>query len=449
VTLTRMGTSRELARDAEILDTDVLDVPAGAYVTLRWPDGVITHLLPGTRLKVVPPPPDASGVRSRTLELQEGSVESSVPKQQAPRSYQIRTRVGAAAVRGTQFGVRLLPRSVMVTDVTEGEVALAGEGYRPVQLSAGTGARADLSRRQPSATPLLPAPALDDPLVLTPESELRGGAIANAHAYEFEVATDAEPPATLLRTAGASPVFPLPRLNDGTYRVTLRAVDAQGIPGQPRARKLTVVSLPSPFLSEPANDGLVAQDLPSRLLCSEVPNATGYEFEIRRLDAQQEPQRLQATGACEVAIPTLPIGRYEWRALSARSIAPGRTLRGAWSAPARFAVAARPPAPAVKVAGGQAMRLMWEGVPDATYMVQLARDLEFRSIIQEKKVDAPEVTLQVPTGEAYSVRIRTLSSSGLASDFSQPRIVRGPAWLGTTDGAPVRDSVGTPLAPTR
>jgi hypothetical protein len=449
VMVTRLGATQELARDAEIRDTDVVDVPPGGYVTLRWPDGVITHLLPGTRLRVVPPAPDARGPQGRTLELQGGGVESTVPRQQGPRNYQIRTRVGTAAVRGTQFGVRLSPQGEMVTDVTDGDVRLEGQGWRPVELPAGTGARVDRSRRQPVAAPMLAAPALDDPLVLTPESEVRGAAVDQAQAYELELATDAEPPATLRRAAGAAPVFALPALAEGTYRLTLRAVDAQGIPGRPAARKLTVVSLPSPFLSEPGNDSLLAHDLPARLSCSDVPNATGYEFEIRRLDAAQEPLRLQAAGSCAVPLPALAVGRYEWRALATRAIAPGRILRGAWSVPARFSVTQRPAAPTLRVSGGQSLRLMWEGVPDATYIVQLARDSEFRSILQERRVDAPEVTLQVPVGEAYYVRTRTLSGSGMASDFSQPRIVRGPHSLSTSDGAPVRDAAGTPLAPVR
>ncbi|HVE54169.1 MAG TPA: FecR domain-containing protein [Ramlibacter sp.] len=449
VTLTRFGRMQDLASDAEIRDTDVLDVSPGAYVTLRWADGVITHLLPGTKLRVVPPPPDANGSRARTLELQGGSVDSTVPRRLAPGSYQIRTRVGAAAVRGTEFGVRLLDAGTMITDVTAGEVVLAGEGYRPVGIPAGKGARADRSGRQPTATTMLPPPALDDPLVLTPGSEVRGSAVAGAQGYEFELATDAEPPATLLRAPVAAPAMALPPLTDGTYRLALRAVDAQGIPGQPVERKLAVISLPSPFLSEPANDSVLAQDLPARLTCSEVPNATGYQVEIRRVDAPEELRRLEAGGSCAVSLPALPIGRYEWRAFATRTIAPGRLLRSVPSAPARFAIAARPPAPSLKVSGGQSLRLMWEGVPDATYVVQLARDLEFRSLVRETRAEAPEVTLQVPTGEAYYVRIRTVSASGMASDFSQPRILRGPHSLATGDGEPVRDSTGTPLAPQR
>jgi hypothetical protein len=384
---------------------------------------------------------------SRALELTGGTVESQVPRQEPPSRYQIRTRFGAAGVRGTQFGVRVQPAAGMVTEVTEGQVELAGAGFRPLQLPAGTGALADGSRRAPQARTMLPAPALEDEILLTPESTLQAAAVPGAAGYELQVATGSAPPLPILQRAADAPSFALQPLRDGSYQVQLRAVDALGIPGRIAQRPMTLITLASPFLSEPAMDAVLPEGLPGRLLCSDVPNANRYEFELRPVDPVREPVRLTATAGCDVVLPALPAGRYEWRASAARELPGGRVLRGAASAPGRFSIVARPPVPAVRVGGGQGLLLMWDGAPDARYVVQVARDLAFTQIVSETMTDAPQASLDVPGGQSYFVRIRALSGAGLSSDFSPPRIIRGPLRLGTSDGGPVRASDGSVVEP--
>jgi hypothetical protein len=443
---TRWGKTRDLAKGDELREIDSVDVDPNSYVTLRWPEGVVTHLLPGSSLKLVLPPKGADP-RPRAMELQKGTVESGVPPGVSGRSYQIRTRLGTAAVRGTQFGVRLLEQGTMVTEVSEGVVQLAGEGWQPVDVPQGTGAVADGSRRQPQAVPMLKAPYVEDSPTQVPEYDYPADPVEGAAAYEFEIAPAADPGAIIRRVTGASPAFVLRPIRDGAYRTTIRAVDAQGIPGLVTTRTLTIMSLPAPFLSEPENNAKVPQDLPTRMVCAEVPNVSIYEIVITRADGTGEQRRLTATGNCEVRLPQLATGEYQWRAFALRLLPNGKVLRSAPSAAAKFTVMVRPPTPTLQVGGGQGLNIMWEGVPDASYMVQLARDEEFKQLVSETKVDLPEVSLQVPTGGSYFVRIRTLSGSGMSSDFTPPRIIRGPAWLGSSDGQPVRDSSGTPLGP--
>lgn len=448
---TRMGNARELAKGDELRETDTVDVEAGSYVTLRWPEGIVTHLLPGASLRLLPPPPPKRGKekdprpRPRVIELQQGTVESAVPAGTEGRSYQIRTRLGTAAVRGTQFGVRLPSGGAMVTEVTEGTVQLAGSGFQPVDLPPGTGAVADGSQRQPQAVPMLKAPALEEDPAVTPESGFEAGAVEGAAKYEFEIAPAADPLA-IRRVEGATPVFALRPIRDGSYRTRIRAVDAQGIPGLVTARTLTVMSLAAPFLNEPENDAVLGQDVETRMLCTDIPGATHYEIDIRRPGAKEEAVKLMVAGSCDTRMPMLLVGKYEWRAYTLRQLPNGKMLRSGPSAAGRFSIVVRPPTPALKVGGGQGLSLRWEGSPDASYIVQLASDEEFKQVISETKVDLPEVTLDVPTGGAYFVRIRTLSGS-VASDFTPPRIVRGPAFVGSSDGQPVRDSFGTPLGP--
>lgn len=434
--LVRLGLPRELAKDMEVRETDVVEVRPGGYVTLKWPDGVVTHLLPASKLRL-------SGARS--LELLNGAAESSVPRENPPRNYRIRTRWGVAGVRGTQFGVRLLPSGSMATDVTEGAVELAGSTFKPVQLAAGTGAVAGGPQRQPQASPLLAAPALQERFVLTPEAGLRAGAVSGAAAYELVIGTDAQPPVPLSRAESATPVFTLPPLPDGNYSVTVRAVDAQGIPGQPAARPLQVLALASPLLSEPPIDAVLPEGSPARLLCSEVPRAGLYEFQVS--SGGRPSPRPPASARCETLLPALPAGTYEWTANAAIELPGGGVLRGATSQTGRFSVVARPAAPTVRLAGGQDLRLMWDGAPDARYIVQVARDLAFTSLVSETMVEVPQASLSVPAGQAFYVRIKTLSGAGIASDFSPPRIVRGPQRLGTSDGGPVHASDGTPVEP--
>ncbi len=448
VQLIRLGAARDLTRDTELLETDIVDVPAGGYVTLRWPEGIITHLLPGARLRVTRTAAQAAaGFPPRLLELQGGTVENQVPKEPG-RNFQIRTRYGAAAVRGTQFGVRLAAQGAMVTEVTEGTVELAGEGWQPVTLPAGTGAVADASKRQPQAVPMLPAMALDEPIYLTPGTPLAAPPVPGAASYEVELGAAGAPPQPGGRSTVAAPPFALAKLPDGNYQLTVRAVDGQGIPGLRTQRTLTLITLVPPFHSEPANDALVAAGLPSRLLCTEVPNATQYEIAVWRVDAPQEVRRFTSRDACAAQLPGLPAGGYQWQATSLRDLPQGRVLRSVPSQPGRFTVVNRPPAPTVRegtVPNG--IRLAWEGEAGERYVVQAATDLAFTTLVSEQKLDAPQVVLSVPTGLTWYVRIQTIAANGFASDFSAPRILRGPPWLGAGDGAVVRDSSGAAIGP--
>ncbi len=457
---TRLGQKRTLAQGDELRESDMVDVQPQAYVTLRWPEGIVTHLLPGTAMKILPPPgasvqarntkaaDTSQAPRARLMQLQTGIIESRVPPGVAGTNYQVRTRLGTAAVRGTQFGVRLPASSAMVTEVSEGSVQLAGSGYEPLAVPAGTGAVADGSARQPQAVAMLAAPGVDATPVLTPESNFEAAAVAGAANYEFEIAPAAQPDAVLRRASNAAPSFALPRVADGSYRTTIRAVDAQGIPGRPAVSALTVITLASPFISEPRNDAVLGQGLPTRLVCSEVPNATRYEIVIRDAAAPSEPVRVDAGTSCQAALPRLPLGRYEWRATSLRDLPGGKVLRSVPSPASRFTIAARPPAPSPSERQeGSGVRLRWEAVTGANYVVQVARDADFKSLVSENKVAEPETLLRLPTGAAFFVRIRTIDAAGLPSDFSPARIVRGPAWLGSSDGAAVRDSSGAPLVP--
>ena len=447
--LTRLGSARLLAKDMEVLETDLLTVEEGGYVTLKWPEGVITHLLPGSSIRLARSTAGAGeGGPSRAIHLLRGTVESQVPKRDSGKNYMIRTRWGVAGVRGTQFGVRLTQSGAMVTEVVEGAVELAGADYRAVQLPAGTGAVVDQAHRQPKASPMLPAPAMAEERVLASDSEFRSAPVPGAVAYEFQLSAAAAPDIPLLRTRSSAPALGLGQVKDGRYRVTVRAVADDGIPGLPGAGTLEVLSLASPFLSEPVSGVVLPADAGVRLLCSDVPNASRYEFQVRASDRQgQEVHRAASDAGCAVELPVLATGNYEWTVNAARMLPGGHLLRGVSSQAGRFSIVPRPAAPATRVDAGNGLRLMWDGVPDATYLVQVARDLEFGSLVWEGTVDVPQAAIDVPAGRAYFVRIKTLGGSGVASGFSQPRIVRGPLRLSTSEGGPVRASDGTVVEP--
>ncbi|HVZ43996.1 MAG TPA: FecR domain-containing protein [Ramlibacter sp.] len=422
-TFTRNGQTRPLAPGVQLQEKDAVDVQAASYVTLRWPEGIVTHLLPGSSLRLVRPE-GVGTLQSRMLELKAGTAESQVPPGQGQR-FQIRTRLGTAAVRGTGFGVRLA--GTMVTDVTEGTVRLGGSGFQPVELPAGSGAVADASGSQPRAVPLLPAPQIEVDPIVTIDGAVRAQPVPGAVKYEFELAPAAQPDATLRRMTTESPVFPLQPLQEGGWRVRVRAIDAQGLPGLPAVRVISAVDFPPPVPGTPADGASVAQDLPGRFVCSEVAGATRYEIEIQSLDAQRDPVRLTAAPYCEGALPQLPPGRYGWRAFAVRELPGGGLLRTQPGPASRFAVVPRPSTPAPQPLPGNAVQrtISWQAVPGARYVVQVALDAGFNRVVSESTVDAPEAAVAVPPGSTFYVRIRTLSSTGVASEFSAPIVLRG------------------------
>jgi hypothetical protein len=126
---------------------DTIDVPANAKLKLRMNDGSIVSVAAGSQMTIAAYTIDADGKRhDAELSLAEGLLRTVVSSVDRPSTFEVKTAVGAAGARSTDWFVELQPGQ-MVVGVVTGAVVLksAGTGAE-VTIPAGSGANAAIGQ---------------------------------------------------------------------------------------------------------------------------------------------------------------------------------------------------------------------------------------------------------------------------------------------------------------
>ena len=122
---------------------DTVDVPDGAKLKLRMIDGSVLSAASGTRVTIesyVAEPRDAK------LALASGLLRAVVAKAGQPSRFEVDTATGVAAVRSTDWFIRVQPEATQV-GVLDGKVTLASAAtHRAVDIPARWGARVEAGR---------------------------------------------------------------------------------------------------------------------------------------------------------------------------------------------------------------------------------------------------------------------------------------------------------------
>lgn len=171
----------------------------------------------------------------RVLALEAGRSESQVtPSRDRSTSFEIRTPVSVAAVRGTDFRVAYSEDQAAATaEVLKGAVGVDGKDGG-IGLEAGYGARSDVhSTGKPVA--LLPPPE-----ILSPVGHRRDGTLVfnfqkteEAFAYRLVVASDADFRDLRSEATTKTAQAIVPPLPNGTYYIRATAIDVHGLEGLP------------------------------------------------------------------------------------------------------------------------------------------------------------------------------------------------------------------------
>lgn len=332
--------------------------------------------------------------------------------------YEISTPAAISAVRGTEFRVGVQDGgNAARTEVLEGEVAVTGRA-RTLMLEEGFGTVVDRGRPPRPPRPLLPAPDLAamDAVIERMPVRLRFAPVPGAAGYRLEVAANpAFEPVLVDRIAG-EPVFSGFELPDGGYAVRARAIDALGIEGYDGARRVVVNTRPEPPLPlEPPPGGVVPDGRPD-FRWTEPEEARGYHLQLAAEgdDARPLLDLTPVDGSRYGLDRGLAPGRYRWRVAT---IAAGGDT-GPFSDAQGFRVPQPGPAAAAPEIGDDTVTLRWRaGEPGDRYRVQLARDKEFREIVADLRVDAPQATLGRLDAGRYFVRVATIEASGEEGPF--------------------------------
>ena len=124
---------------------DVVDVPDGAKLKLRMNDGSVLSVAAGSQLTIAAYNVDADGKRHDVeLSLGQGLLRAVVAPVDRATSFEVKTAVGSAGVRSTDWFVEVEPGSMLV-GVLSGSVALTSKATgAEVMIPAGSGASAAL-----------------------------------------------------------------------------------------------------------------------------------------------------------------------------------------------------------------------------------------------------------------------------------------------------------------
>lgn len=450
--------AQPLTRDAALTEGQVIETGPDGFVSLALPDGSRVLISANSRLKIgqFRYVPDADKVLVE-FSLEKGYVESEVTPQADNSRFRVRTPLAVTGVRGTRFGVSISANGRDQTnDVSNGTVAIIPTMRRAgdeVLVNAGQGARLLADSAVPNVQNLLPAPELEPwPQYIHEASSWTPVVVANAaySGYLVQVAPENKPDQVMFESRGE--LEPIGALDDDRYRISVRAIDGNGILGASASRVVTVKTEPiAPLTQSPA------QNQPTRLAtqhltCTNVLGAQGYVVQVAR-DRQFRDVVFQQSGSqCQFTFEPKEEGVYYWRAASLDQLSGNvEDHRGAFGQVSIIALIKGPASPLSDTvrtdSGTQGIVLYWDSVPaSSAYRVQVSDKQDFSNLLLSKETSAT----QMPLGFAYSckalyVRIQSISDAGIESDFSQPRILQTAQTWCTNDGVTIVDGHGAPV----
>ena len=446
-----------------------LQVGPESFITVQLADGTVVRVQANSdlQLRQLRRRGRAGSVQS-VLEMQKGAVESTVPPNtESLRRFEIRTPLAVTSVRGTHFSVGITDGGPTTAAVLHGSVAVqslgdnaASAGEAPPARNAllepgqGLAVATDGTVGEPRVL-LLPPDLSHLPSTISDAGLLAIDipAAPGAARYDAQVAQDEQFTRVVRLGRFANGHLRWQAVDDGSYYLVVRAVDEQGIPGQPAIQPFKVKTRPIVQLyRQPAPGAVVASGGSAELLCTEVQGVRWYRVQVAVEATFATPLRdEQRLNECRLPLRTLPAGVYFWRVASVLQTADGQADQGPFAPPQAFTVADRPPALSAQALqaqdGDTTVELHWPALPGQRFKLQLAAaaDHSFDQPVRDATLDAPRwAASDLPAGE-YLVRIQVLDPSGLQSDFSTPRTIRVGSGIRSASGLPISTSSGEPV----
>jgi hypothetical protein len=386
--------------------------PTGS-VTLGFADGSRVLMRRDSELQLRQTQQRVLGRANMTqLFLMHGSLENQVtPLGNSGGRFEIRTPAAVAAVRGTDFRVQALGLELR-TEVLDGTVNVANRAGQ-VNTMAGQGALAQIGQSPVrSMRPLLQAPSLDGlperierlPIDL-PMQRLEGAA-----AYRTQLAPDAGFNVVLSDETNSAARIRARDVDDGSYVLRLRAIDADGLEGYSAQRTVIVHARPaSPLLIEPAAQAVIESARPRFKWAQGEPGWT-YRLQIMPSTGTM-PLDDQVVPAGESVQPLIDLGPavYQWRVAA---IQPGKG-QGPWGDFQTFRRVL--PGPGIEPPrvddGTTTLRWPVQGQV-ANYRLQVARDQQFTSSLVDVQTELMQYKLQDLAPGTHYVRVQTVGGDG-------------------------------------
>ena len=401
------STVKPVTKGTILWEKDTIRTGPGSTVNLEFSDGSIVQLQSNSTLQLmVLRTYGETGMSDTRIKLLRGRTRNKVIPKSGPASrFEITTPSAAAAVRGTEYRVRVGDDKSSTVEVLRGMVDLGSRGVAR-ELPGGYGSVAFRDRPPLPAIELLPPPDIHDlPVTLTTKPPvITFGHLQAATAYRLQIARDTAFTALIHEVISKTEQVTLPSLPDGNYFLRIRGIDDHGIEGRESTRGFTLASLPQPpSLLRPNQEAIIDTSRPI-FQWSAQPQAEAYLVQLAATPNFSKPliKSRTETTSYQPQEP-LPVGRYYWRTASLQN---GKI--GPFSAALSFS---HPPeAPDLTHSRLEEGVLSWKNMgQDKSYRIQIAKESTFTDPIRDDRVNVPRYGFQdLGYGEFY-VRVAAIA----------------------------------------
>jgi hypothetical protein len=395
-------------------------------VEITFEDGATFLLSPRTTLGITTAQKKGAMRTIQNLFLQTGrAIIKSTPIARGEKDLMVRTPNAVAGVRGTDFRLSVDPEETTRVEVLRGIVGFEASRQN-VEVKEAEGSIARKGEPPTNPRKLLPAPGPLDlpPLYKMMPLRFKFKEIEGASFYRVMLARDREFKDVVKEmTIRPEETLDIVGVEDGTYFLQSRSIDEiqlEGLPLEPVGVQVRVNPL-SPSIQSPV-DGAHFKGKSVRLAWLRVLDASSYHIQIAK-DKEFSAIVDEKKGLKEVEFiaADLDFKTYYFRI---RSIAEDG-YEGQWSDVLSFTMVPPPPAPALEkpAVSKKEVYLKWPDLGKGIqYRFQMARDDKFASVLIERDLENPEITLPKPEEVGtYYIRTKGIDTDGYEGNFSLPQ----------------------------
>lgn len=440
------GQERALALGDKLNEGSLITTGKNGFLTLELADATRISIPSNSQVALAKLKMTKFTKSPRTeVKLLQGRVESKVSSLQGNKGrFEVSSKLAMAGVRGTHFRVGVNENGI-ANEVLEGGVAVGQvQKTAALTLSSGQGNIVSASGVGKAVTLLL-APHLVDGYELQQRPTLQFATlpVTDAVAYRAQISKDALAQDVLAESMASQLNFKFNNIDDGAYFIRVTAIDANGLEGLPGIYPFTLKARPEPpFQLQPkhkvnADNVLFKWTQTSAAKSYRLQVASDIQFKNIVVD-----QGLQTPlSTAQFNTGELKKGGYFWRVATITETL-GSNDQGPFSVPQAFAVVETLAMPEFKDNGAQQLNFAWPGEPGQSYLVQVARDIEFKKLILNKDTETPAIDLPRPESGVYYIRVRTTDADRFRGEFSKPQRFEIEMRWTTSNGEPVQSITG-------
>ncbi|MBB1599841.1 FecR domain-containing protein [Variovorax sp. UMC13] len=443
-----------LATGDAVTEGTQIQVPTDGFLRLRLADGSVVRVLADSDVELKRLRSKRhTGSYESVIEVHRGKVESEVAPQPKGRLFEIHAPGAVASVRGTRFAVAVSPEGRVSTAVTTGVVKMRPRthGAPMADLLAGEGAVLEASgafHKRP-ALPPPPDPStlpdlLQDAERLVFQLPTPTGTVAG---YEVRIARPERLSEVLRNGVFEGGRVQFPALEDGDYRMSVRAIDREGLTGPKIGHPFRIQARPvPPGYRAPAPGARLTAEA-GRLVCAATAEAQAVRLQLAATADFARPLRDERlTGSCDADLAALAPGAYWWRVATLARDGAGAEHQGPFAAPQPFTVVPTPTIADLRLDDRREQpTLHWRAEPGQTFRAQLARDPGFGAPLLDLELATSHWTISGPARGNYHVRLQARDASGLAGPFTAARTVHIGPVVDTAGGEVLRTGDGSPV----